>query len=100
MVANLFCLTIQDEKGWDPVCATEEIYGTIRGATLGISSPVYLIARVKNSEEHYSTWHARPAPSIYAFVFKNLKDAYEVEEDTFMNDVEVYYKEVKLMEDI
>lgn len=77
--------TIQDEKGWDPVCATEEIYGTIRGATLGISSPVYLIARVKNSEEHYSTWHARPAPSIYAFVFKNLKDAYEVEEDTFMN---------------
>lgn len=48
--------------------APEEIYGTIRGAYVDISSPIYIIIRMKNIIEN--------SPDIYAFVFKKLEDAW------------------------
>lgn len=48
--------------------APEEIYGTIRGAHVDISSPIYIIIRMKNIIEN--------GPDIYAFVFKKLEDAW------------------------
>ena len=54
----------------------KEIYGTIRGSKVEISSQVFMIARVKNSGEGLGK-----APNIYAFVFKNLTDAIMLTDD-------------------